>query len=65
MVTPNIKYILLITGCLMGNFNIRYICHELADDQFCVLAVTGLKPVTSESSFYYCFFDVDVVMNKK
>ena len=46
-VIPSIKSILICTERLMRNVKIRYLHYNVAGDNFCGQALTGINPVTS------------------
>ena len=47
MVAPLVTSIFLSAGWLVGNVKIRYLCHEVAANQFGGRAVIGLNLATS------------------
>ena len=64
MVLPPTTSILLSAVWLVVNVKSRYLCQEVAFNQFFGRAVIGINPVTSELSVSCCYFEVDVEMNE-
>ena len=49
----------------MRNVKYRYLCHDIAINQFCDQSVTGINSVASYIYVFSCYFEVDVVTNEK
>lgn len=58
-VAPPITSICLRAGWSMGNVKMRYLRHEVAGDQFCGRAVTGLNPIKSEFAVSCAYFQLE------